>query len=92
VGINPAAQSAKFNMSVYPNPVTENTVITYKLDASQLNAQAKLEVVDLLGRVIQTQKLTQAEGRISLSLDLAKGVYLVKISNGAEQETLKIVK
>jgi choice-of-anchor B domain-containing protein len=92
VGINPAAQSAKFNMSVYPNPVTENTVITYKLDASQLNAQAKLEVVDLLGRVIQTQKLTQAEGRISLSLDLAKGVYLVKISNGAEQETLTIVK
>jgi hypothetical protein len=75
------------NFSVFPNPV--NNVINFSNDA---NAVVSLvEMADLNGRVIKSQKVNATEGQISVS-DLATGMYMMKITTDQGIAVKKIVK
>lgn len=75
------------NFSVFPNPV--KNVINFSNDA---NAVVSLvEMTDLNGRVIKSQKVNATEGQISVS-DLATGMYMMKITTDQGVAVKKIVK
>ena len=75
------------NFSVFPNPV--KNVINFSNDA---NAVVSLvEMTDLNGRVIKSQKVDATEGQISVS-DLATGMYMMKITTDQGVAIKKIVK
>ena len=75
------------NFSVFPNPA--KNVINFSNDT---NAVVSLvEMTDLNGRVIKSQKVNATEGQISIS-DLATGMYMMKITTDQGVATKKIVK
>jgi len=69
-------------IKVYPNPTTDYIVI------SGLSGSSKAEIYNVTGQLIQETTFTN-ETRMDLSL--AAGVYLVKVSNGNQSTTRKIV-
>ena len=75
------------NFSVYPNPATN--VINFFNDANAV--VSIVEMADLNGRVVKSQKINATEGQISVS-DLATGMYIMKITTDQGVATKKIVK
>ena len=75
------------NFDVYPNPARNFVTISNTTDALINNA----EIVDMNGRVVKTQKVANVnEAQINIS-DLAKGVYMMKISSDRGNLTKKLV-
>jgi hypothetical protein len=69
-----------FSINVYPNPSTG-------LFTLELYANAKISVLDVLGKVIYTSALADGTHVIDLN-DQAAGLYILKVSiNGNEQNT-----
>lgn len=65
-----------------------NTIIT-----SEIDAKYTLAVYDVLGRELTSKTITMEAGQKSIQLNfkVEPKVYIIKISNGIEQETLKIL-
>lgn len=87
-------QIAAYGLSAYPNPVTNNTNIVYKLSNS---SKVAITLTDVLGKelVLYTNP-NQVSGKHELSvnttdLQLAKGMYVVKLKTGEGQGVLKII-
>lgn len=78
------------NILVYPNPITENSVI--KLKTSQV--AIKLEIVNNLGQKIHEEKILNDKIIDLKNLNLTSGIYYFKIIdlNNGKTEILKIVK
>ena len=55
-----------------------------------INGQGTLDVVDVLGRTLFSQRLTNDQNRVNLN-GVAKGVYLLRVSNGKNTMVQKIV-
>lgn len=60
-----------FQLSVYPNPVTDVLTLSDTQDA------VRVEVVNALGQVVLSESITAAQHRIDLSV-LTGGSYLVR--------------
>jgi choice-of-anchor B domain-containing protein len=89
-GINENEKTEMF-ISAYPNPFTSETTIAYNL-MSKLSADARMIVLDVTGRVVESVRLSQQEGKVIL-LGLNSGIYFVNIQNGNETASpVKIVK
>lgn len=71
---------------IYPNPVTD--VLTIDLAVS---GEATVEVITLLGNVVERAQISASEKSLNLS-HLASGVYMVRITNGVAVYTERIVK
>jgi hypothetical protein len=62
------------SFDVFPNPATDFIQINRSTsDATQLN------IINGQGQVVQSERLTQQNTRITLSPTLAKGMYLVQL-------------
>jgi len=55
-----------------------------------VNGQGQLDVVDMLGRTMLSERLTSDQNRVSLD-GIAQGVYLMRVTNGNEVKVQKIV-
>ena len=55
-----------------------------------VNGQGQLDVVDMLGRTMLSERLTSDQSRVSLD-GMAQGVYLMRVTNGNEVKVQKIV-
>ena len=55
-----------------------------------VNGQGQLDVVDMLGRTMLSERLTSDQNRVSLN-GMAQGVYLMRVTNGNEVKVQKIV-
>ena len=55
-----------------------------------VNGQGQLDVVDMLGRTMLSERLTSDQSRVSLD-GMAQGVYLMRVTNGNETKVQKIV-
>ena len=55
-----------------------------------VNGKGYLEVVDVMGRVLFAERLTNDQNRVSLS-GVAKGVYLMRVSDNKTMRVQKIV-
>jgi aminopeptidase N len=65
------------SIEIYPNPTANNFTI------SHLSQNAKIEIYNMLGKVVHTQNM--APGENISTVNLANGNYLVKIYEGKNQ-------
>jgi Secretion system C-terminal sorting domain len=81
--------NAELQVRIFPNPVKSNTVFVQVPKSSE---ETKLEVFDLTGRLIHTQKSNHTE-LIEVTLpNITTGMYLVKVSTTQGFITKKFVK
>jgi len=74
-------------VSIYPNPAKEYLVIRSEL------TNAKISIMDALGRSILTKDLTLSEEKIKLET-LTTGLYMISIQDGSGKtiKTMKLIK
>lgn len=86
--ISPLLSSGSFNeaeLTIYPNPTSSFVTIE-----SQSNEQLRIKLFDIRGKEIYT---TTIFGRSNIELSsYPTGIYFLKIDNGRETSTKKIVK
>ncbi|RYZ26836.1 MAG: T9SS type A sorting domain-containing protein, partial [Sphingobacteriales bacterium] len=80
-----AAAAATLKVSVYPNPATDK-VYVHAPD----NAELSYRLSDISGRALGRGKV-DARGHISLAQQ-ARGLYILQLSQGLQQATIKINK
>ena len=88
-GINEPQMAAGNTLLTYPNPVAD--LLTIDLTGTK-NGKGRISILNLEGKVMQTQK-TSGMSIVTLNLSqLPQGVYLCRYTNGAETKTVKIIK
>lgn len=78
-----AAERSNFTMEMYPNPASENVVI------SNLSASAEIRLYSLDGKLLRQQQI-QTSNRMDVS-DLNSGVYVVRAQDGSNTTYRKLV-
>lgn len=88
VGINELENS--IGLSIYPNPTSSTATINFNLTNAQT---AKIEVMDLLGRVVEQSSVNGAEINytVNKSESLAKGVYIVNLDINNQRISKKLI-
>jgi hypothetical protein len=78
------------NIVVYPNPITENSVVEFKMT----QVEVSLEIFNNLGQKIFEEKVFNDKIFIFKKVKLKNGIYFLKIKdlNNRKSEILKIVK
>lgn len=84
----PEKTSSTLPIKIYPNP-TQNS-ITVNLGNNPIN-NSTLEVVNLLGEVIEHKKIIQQQTSINL-VNYSSGIYFIRYSNSGISKTFKIIK
>lgn len=69
-------------VAVYPNPASEYLIV------SGLEGSSKVEIYTITGQLLQTENF---ENETRVKLDLNAGMYLVKVTNGVQSSTKKII-
>lgn len=85
VGINNTAKAANF-FNIAPNP--SNGTVTVTLDNNSSNN--KVSLFNVLGETVYTDVLNNTSATYNWN-NLPKGIYYLRISNGKENQTSKIV-
>jgi hypothetical protein len=84
--------AATTNLSLYPNPASGQTTITFELDHA---SEVRFDLLDANGQVMQTlpvQSLSAGKHEQPLRLnDLQAGIYFVRLSVGKETSIQKLV-
>ncbi|MEL6867459.1 MAG: T9SS type A sorting domain-containing protein, partial [Bacteroidota bacterium] len=75
-----------------PNPFNEQIEVRYTLDAN-LEGPKNLQVINVLGQIVEAQELNEAEGVAELGAKLDNGIYFIRINvDGKMTEALRVVK
>ena len=85
-------QSRETSLIVYPNPTTGITTVSIEL---LLNTESKIEIYNLSGSLVQSEKFNITSGDTKKQIDisnLTSGVYLLKVIANNEYKTIKVVK
>ena len=69
-------------VAVYPNPASDYLIV------SGLKGTSKVEIYTITGQLVQTENF---DNEIRIKLDLNTGMYLVKVVNGTQSTTKKII-
>jgi len=78
------------NLSVFPNPAQNLLSIQFALHTQQA---MDIELLDMVGQVIWSEKMTTAKGSTEIDLiDLSSGVYLLQLKTEAGVVARKVVK
>ncbi|MCC6252353.1 MAG: T9SS type A sorting domain-containing protein [Bacteroidia bacterium] len=80
---------ASNNITVYPNPATDE--ITIGIPDYQDNSSVRAELYNFIGQKVTTKDIRQNKSIISLK-GLSSGIYFLQIHNGSESTTTKVVK
>lgn len=89
VGINDV-NADNSNVNVYPNPSSSFTYVDFNMTYGGI---VKIDVSDAQGRVVNTftDELPAGEHQYTMSQDLAKGVYFVRLTFGDKAVTKRVV-
>ncbi|WP_405293232.1 T9SS type A sorting domain-containing protein [Algibacter sp. Ld11] len=77
------------NLTISPNPCTDT--FTYKIE-SQLSDAINIEVFTIDGRKINSEQTSNGNSGTVSTEHLSKGLYLIRITAGAVQETRRLIK
>ncbi|MDQ1265049.1 MAG: Choice-of-anchor protein [Bacteroidota bacterium] len=95
VSVDDLKIGAQSEISVYPNPVNENTIIEYTINSSAA-VNVEFRIIDVLGRTAAIiVNNTQGEGRYTLPLNisgLSAGVYYITAKIGDDHYFIPIAK
>ena len=84
---NPALATNKFY--AYPNPASHVLNIS---GSNTMVSVGQIQILSLEGRLLMQQKLAnESASQVDISA-LPQGMYLCKITNGSQQQTLKFLK
>jgi len=76
-------------VSIYPNPASDMLMVQSKV-GSKLNR--KVELIDELGQIVQTQTLFQGSTMCYVDLQTVyAGPYLVRVTTAGKAETFKVI-
>jgi hypothetical protein len=75
-------------MLVAPNPFATDFTVRSKLSA----IPAHIQVLDMMGRVVESREVEALNGAMSLGSELPAGAYIVRIIQGEEQRSVIIHK
>lgn len=83
-------ENSGFSLNVYPNPT--DSKVTIAIDGSSNEFDVVVE--DMNGRTVaKFNKLIHGNGNYDVNLNnLVTGVYFIKLTNGVEQRTVRVVK
>lgn len=70
---------------VYPNPVKDKLVIDSNFKFNSVS------IVDVNGKTVFNDNLNLSTNNYSFAINLDKGLYFVKVSNGVENSTIRII-
>jgi len=91
-GTRQAAEVQITDMNVFPNPANEYINVEYTNIES---TEVQLSIMDMTGRVIQSQNLNEAIGQQRTQLDinaLTSGFYFIQLVAGDTVQSMKFVK
>jgi hypothetical protein len=75
-------------LSFYPNPTTEQIIFKgYSID----NPYCNIQLIDLTGRIVLQQNDWNGIKPLEIK-SIATGVYIIQISNGEKESSLKLIK
>lgn len=84
---------AAIGMSIFPNPTTDQVVLTYELEAA---SAVSYQLMDINGRIMKTGELgLQFAGENQANISLAafpKGTYMLRVFTNAGVATQKVVR
>lgn len=83
---------ANFNLTVYPNPATNNVTIEYQLTQSSI---INIEVFDIVGNKISSYAVSQTTGKHQTIINLeqlSQGAYFIKLSSENGNSSKLIIK
>ena len=73
-----------FNISVFPNPVSNTLQIS--ISGNVNNSNLKIELIDITGKILINEKVAGTTGNHQLNLnEYAPGSYFLRITNEKEQ-------
>ncbi len=78
------------SLTLYPNPASSEVSVIVNAEPGEY----RIDVVDMKGRIVNTQAMTLATNNGSITIDistLARGTYFVKISNGDFKVVRKLI-
>ncbi len=80
------------SLSLYPNPVNGDTVTISRSNSN--NAAIQIAIFNTLGQQVMTRSYPQATNEIQIDnlSRLSKGMYLIKVTDGKQESTLKFIK
>lgn len=83
-------ENDKKELKIYPNPGNGE----FNLVLSQFGASTELKVYNLIGKIVHEERFAPSFGNTSQRVDLrnlGKGIYLIRISDGTEVLTRKLI-
>ena len=75
------------SFNVYPNPVTDGH---FMISSSGLSENATLTIYSLTGEVVYNKLMKSNYGRTDITVNLPRGLYLIKIADGNAIKTAKL--
>lgn len=78
--------SIENQFAVYPNPATDKVVVML----NNVNKDTQIQVLNALGQVVLTRTNLTEKNELNTE-SFAKGVYFVRVSNGKEASTSKLI-
>ncbi|MEI6347149.1 MAG: T9SS type A sorting domain-containing protein [Bacteroidota bacterium] len=80
-------QDNNTRLKIYPNPAKEWVIVYYKVES----VPSKIEICDLLGKVVLSKVVEQSEGEILIETSsLTSGSYILKLQS--DDNTLRTIK
>ncbi|MCA0426619.1 MAG: T9SS type A sorting domain-containing protein [Bacteroidetes bacterium] len=77
------------NLSVYPNPASENILVDL---GKVISGKSRIAIYDLSGKEVMSQNYTDTESLRQLDIKaLNKGLYLLKVEAGSWIKTVKVL-
>jgi len=78
------------NINVYPNPATESFVVVFD---NQNNQAVTVEMIDQMGRVIQTNTIEQSGVQVAEfnTMNVRNGLYSIRISSNGNALTKRLI-
>ena len=80
------------NVNIYPNPVSSQAIVSFDLSES---CDVNYQVFDMTGRMLMNQtlgRMSQGNHQININAEnLSTGSYILRISQGAKNETVKFM-
>ncbi len=87
--INQVSKAEDDIVELFPNPTSDNVLLKFNIP---VNCDVKIEIMDCMGKLVDT-KLTKIEEDYIINIsDYPKGNYLVKIAVGDRMTTAKFIK
>lgn len=84
--------NAALDLNIYPNPAKQAINISFEQNA--VKNDYTISISDLAGRKVYNENYIAAEGQVTLAINvesLAKGLYILTLSNSSTQISKKII-